>query len=134
MNGRSPTAAMRELQQQEGLQPRSLAPLSLQPGLQRTTVAVADAAEDDASSANSIDGLPQPLLQNLQEVDAHSAKLPNGTSAAGVAAAGGVGSAVTGSSAGGDAYSDESVDGSRVAGVDPTVATVADEVRAADRS
>jgi hypothetical protein len=129
MNGRSPAAALRTLQQQEGLSSAGAAPLALP----RTAVAVADAAFDDASSTTSLDGPEQPLLQNLQELPtpAPAAKLANGREAKGapaVAAAAAGGVAVAGSSAGGDACSEESVDGSRVAAVQPSVAAVADEV------
>lgn len=128
MNGRNPTAALRHLQQQEGMPHGPQAALSLKPAVPCTTVAVADAAQDDASSVSSAGGTPQPLLQTLQEVDTPAGKLQNGTAAHGAAAAV-ARSAVAGSSAAGDAYSDESVDGSCSAVVQPSVAAVADEVR-----
>lgn len=113
MNGRSPAAALRTPS-------AGAAPLALP----RTAVAVADAAYDDASSTTSLDGTVQPLLQNLQELPTPpaAAKLANGRDC------NGAGAAVAGSSAAGNASSDASVDGSRVAAVQPSIAAVADEV------
>jgi hypothetical protein len=127
MNGRSPAAALRQLQQQ-GMSHDPRAAPSLQPAAPRTMIASADAAQDDASSVSSADGTPQPLLHNLQEVHTPADKLQNGTSTGGAAATV-AGSAGAGRSAAGDAYSDESMDGSCSAVVQPSVAAVADEVR-----
>lgn len=115
MNGRTPPASLQQ-QRQSALE--SLAANSIP---RSTTVAVADKA-DGASSSSTADGIPLPLLQHLQEVESPAPTLPNGGAAAVL------GSAVAGGSSAGNTCSDESVDGSRVAGVEPTVAAVADEV------
>lgn len=116
MNGRTPPASLQQQQRRQ----RVLDSLAAN-SIPRTTVAVADKA-DDASSSSSADGTPLSLLQHLQEVESPAPMLPNG----GAAPVGG--SAVAGVSSAGDTCSDESVDGSRVAAVEPTVAAVADEV------
>jgi hypothetical protein len=118
MNGRNPAASLQRLQQQQQQQQqqqRTLESLAAD-SLPRTTVAFADKA-DDGSSYSGGDSNPLPLLQHLQEVELPATRLPNGS-----------GAAVAGSSSAGDTCSDDSVDGSRVTVVQPTVAAVADEV------
>lgn len=138
MNGRSSPASLlldgRQGQQQQQHQPIShlalpAAAAAAGAGAAYATVPVADAAAGDghASSDGGFGGgVPQPLLQNLLEVQPEGGtKLPNGTGAAG---------GVDGSTAAADEYSDESVDGSRSIVGAPSVAVVAEEVRLAGKT
>lgn len=133
MNGRSSVAALRQQQQQQ--QERSLqsqeqqlqrhAQANALPPAMRSTVAVADHTDDEASSVASFGGVPQPLLQNLREIDAPTGRLQNGA-VAGVSAAA--------SSAAADALSDDSTGGSQSVILAPAVADIAAEVRAGTRT
>jgi len=130
MNGRSSVAAPREQQQQQqqepGLQSQDQqlqrhARANALPPAMRSTVAVADHTDDEASSVASFGGAPQPLLQNLRDIDVPTGRLQNGA-AAGVSAAA--------ASAAADALSGDSRGGSQSGILAPSVADIAAEVRA----